>query len=77
MDMSKLNKHSELADRVREAMAASGVSRAEIARLTGLSYSVVHGAAAGTRDITAKTVTLILGAIGLEVRIVRKRKGAK
>ena len=75
--MPKEKRQDGLADQLRAAIAESGLTRAEIARRSGLSYSVVHGAAAGTRDLTVGTATRLCEALGLDVRLVPRKAKRK
>ena len=75
--MATTNQGQDFMAQLQDAMAQSGLTRAEIARRTGLSYSVVHGAAAGTRDITLGTATRLCEALGLEVRLLRRKAKRK
>ena len=60
---------NNLSDLVRGALIESGVSRFEIARRSGVSYSVVHGFAARERDVTLRTAESLLSAVGLGVHL--------
>ena len=75
--MANEERQDGLADQLRAAIAESGLTRAEIARRTGLSYSIVHAFVAGPRDITVGTATRLCEALGLEVRLVPRKAKQK
>ena len=61
---------------LREGIRASGMTRAELTRRSGLHYSAVHGFVGSDRDLTLRSATKLLRALGLEatLRPVRRRK---
>ena len=67
----------DLRQQLRDAMERSGLTRKRIADKTGLSYSMIHGLAEGTRDVRLDSASRIAELLGLELRPTRrgKRKG--
>ena len=67
----------DLRQQLIEAVERSGLTRKQIADETGLSYSMIHGLADGTRDVRLDSASRIANVLGLELRSVRrgKRKG--
>ena len=75
--MANEERQDGLADQLRAAIAESGLTRAEIARRTGLSYSIVHAFVAGPRDITVGTVERLCRALDMNVWLVRRKAKRK
>lgn len=68
--MSK--KKTDLAREIRRALKASGMSRFELSKRSGVSYSVIHRFIGEERDLTLRTASRLAGVLGLELRA---RKG--
>ncbi len=66
--MSKQVKQVDLAGQLREAIANSGLNRHQLAKRTGISYSVVHGFVGRECDITLGTASKMYEVIGAELR---------
>ncbi len=56
---------SDLAGQLRRAIGGSGLTRNQVAKQAGLSYSVIHGFMAGTKDLTLNTASRIAAIVGL------------
>lgn len=63
-----------LADLIRSAFADSGMSRFELSKRSGVSYSVTHRFITGERSVRLETADKMLAGLGLEVRLVQSRK---
>lgn len=60
----------DVAQALRVAIAESGVNRFQLAKRTGLPYSAIHAFVANEkRDIAASSVTKILKALKLTIKI--------
>jgi ribosome-binding protein aMBF1 (putative translation factor) len=72
--MSKKQKTTNLAEQLRAAFAASGMSRFAWAKQAGVSYGIVHRFCAADRDIVLSTASKLAGVLGLELRTVSQAK---
>ncbi len=72
---SKKPKSDGLADLIRSAFADSGMSRFELGKRSGVSYSVTHRFITGERSVRLETADKILAGLGLEARLAPTRKG--
>lgn len=72
--MSKATDTSDLAAQLRRAIDASGLSRYEIAKRTGLSYSMIHSFVAGSRGLMLDSGSAICRILALEIRPIPKRR---
>ena len=76
--MERMRKQTtDLAKALRAALAAADMSRFELSKRSGVSYSVIHRFFGGDRDLTLRTASKLADVLGLELRPVRrgKRKG--
>ncbi len=73
--MSKKRKQRDLGEQLREAFAASGLSRFELARRAGISYAIAHRFMAVKRDITLTTASKLADVLELELRPMRRSRG--
>ncbi len=64
-------------DQLREAARDSGLTRLQLAKRTGLPYSVVHGFVGGYRGLTLGSAAALCRVLGLELRPVRRRRMLK
>lgn len=72
--MEQMSKRkTDLAKALRTAFNASGMSRFELSRRCGVSYSVIHRFIAEERDLTLRTASRLSNVLGLELK--PKRKG--
>jgi ribosome-binding protein aMBF1 (putative translation factor) len=55
-----------LSAQLRNAIRLSGLTRNQIAKKSGLSYSLVHGFMAATKDLQLNSASRIAGIIGLK-----------
>ena len=60
-------KNTDLAERIRNAAKASGLSRFELAKRAGVSYSIVHRFMLGERDIRLSTASKLCNVLGLDL----------
>lgn len=58
---------SEVLQAARDARDALGITNADIGRMTGISTGQVGAVLSGKRNATAKTITVILAALSLEL----------
>lgn len=58
----------DLGEQLRKAMQRSGLTRNQIARQADLSYAVVHGFSAGTKDLRLSTASKIAAVVGIEFK---------
>ena len=71
--MGRMSKQkTDLAKGLRAAFKASGMSRFELAKRSGVSYSVIHRFFGGGRDLTLRTASRIADVLGMELRPKRK-----
>lgn len=63
--MSK--KKTDLAKTIRAAFKASGMSRFELAKRSGVSYSVIHRFIGSERDLTLGTASKLADVLGLRL----------
>ena len=68
---------NQLAESIRAALQASGLTRYQLSQQTGIAQAVLGRFAAGQRDITLSTAAKLLPALGLELGTTTKRKKAK
>ena len=66
--------NNQLADRIRAAMVASGMTRYQLSQQTGIAQAVLGRFAAGQRDITLSTAAKLLPALGLELGTTKRKK---
>jgi DNA-binding phage protein len=64
---------SELAEQLREAIAASGMSSYALARESGVDSGIIVRFLAGERDVTLSTASKIAAAVGVRFTKPRKR----
>lgn len=69
--MSKRPKQVDLAEQLRTAFEASGMTRFVLSKRSGVPYSGIHRFIAGDRDITLDTASRIAEVLGMELRPVR------
>ncbi len=65
---------TDLAETIRKAAAASGLSMLQLSKRTGIHYAAVHGFIGEYRDITLRTASKLCKLLELELRPVRKRR---
>lgn len=65
---SAVGRHVDLAEQLRQAIRRSGLTRNQIAKRTDLSYAIVHGFVAGTKDLRLATASKIAAIVGVELR---------
>ena len=70
--MSKRAATADLSDQLRSVFKKSGMSRFELARRAGISYSIVHRFVAADRDVALRTASRLADVLGLELRAKRK-----
>ena len=58
---------NQLADRIRAAMLASGLTRYQLSQQTGVAQAVLSRFAAGKRDLTLSTASRLVPALGLDL----------
>ena len=75
--MSKTSGTTDLAAELLAVFGKSGLSRFELARRSGVSYSVVHRFMAVERDITLGTASRLCDVLGVELRTVQVKKKRK
>ena len=77
LGMSKKARQVDLAGDLRAAIAESGVNRYQLARRTGISYSIIHGFVSGERDVTLATASRLVEAVGAEslLKVGTAKKG--
>ncbi len=71
--MSASERQVDLAKQLRRAIVKSGLNRLQLAKRSGVPYSVIHRFMAGNRDPALSTVTKLCRVLGLELRPRRKR----
>ena len=76
VEATNMRRTIDLGEQLRKAMRRSGLTRNQIARQADLSYAVVHGFFAGTKDLRLSTASKIAGVVGIEFR-KRKRADAR
>lgn len=70
----KTTRPTDLAGTIRKAIESSGLLRSELARQSGLSYSMIHRFMDG-HDLNLASGSKLCEALGLEL-VASKRKGA-
>ena len=65
---------NQLAESIRAAMQASGLTRYQLSQQTGIAQAVLGRFAAGQRDITLSTAAKLLPALGLELNTTKRKK---
>ncbi|NBN88172.1 MAG: XRE family transcriptional regulator [Proteobacteria bacterium] len=65
---------NQLADRIRAAMLASGLTRYQLSQQTGVSQAVLGRFASGKRDLTLSTASRLVPALGLKLETTTKRR---
>lgn len=68
--MDKLNGMSNLANELRKKITASGLNRLQIAKRSGLSYSLVHRFCAGA-ELSVPNAERVALALGYKISLVR------
>jgi transcriptional regulator with XRE-family HTH domain len=58
---------NQLADRIRAAMLASGLTRYQLSQQTGIAQSVLGRFASGERDLTLSTASRLVPTLGLDL----------
>jgi len=58
---------NQLANRIRAAMVASGLTRYQLSQQTGVAQAVLSRFAAGKRDLTLSTASRLVPALGLDL----------
>ena len=76
-DIMRNKSKSDLGNRLRAAFKASNMSRSELSRRSGVSYSVVHRFIGGDKDITLDTASRLCKVLGLELRTVGRAAGKR
>ena len=69
--LSMSTKKTDLARALRTAFKASGMTRFELSKRSGVSYSVVHRFIGDDRDVTLRTASRLATVLGL--RLVKGR----
>ncbi len=64
----------DLGQQLRVAMRQSGLTRKQIADQAGVSYSVIHCFAGGTRTMTLDTASRVADLLSVELRPKRKSR---
>lgn len=75
-EMGQVKATKSLGEQLQAAITRSGLTRNQIAKRTGLSYGLIHGFMAGTKDLTlssASKIAILLG-IGLCEAPIRTRR---
>ena len=54
---------------LRQAIAASGLTRAQVSKRAGIGYAAIHGFVGGTRDLTLDSASKVVAALGLRVEL--------
>jgi len=65
---------NQLANRIRAAMLASGLTRYQLSQQTGVSQAVLGRFASGKRDLTLSTASRLVPALGLRLETTTKRR---
>lgn len=68
---------NQLADRIRAAMLASGLTRYQLSQQTGVAQAVLGRFAAGKRDLTLATASRLVPALGLELGATKTKRRPK
>jgi transcriptional regulator with XRE-family HTH domain len=68
---------NQLADRIRAAMVASGLTRYQLSQQTGVAQAVLGRFAAGKRDLTLSTASRLVPALGLELATTKTKRRPK
>ncbi len=63
----------DLTRQLREAIRESDLNRNQISDRSGVSYSAVHGFAAGTQDLTLQTASKIAQVLGIQFSSRKQR----
>lgn len=66
-----------LASTLRRAIKADGRTIPEVAAAAGIDRALLWRFVTGRRDVKVETASAIIRALGLEARLVRRRKGEK
>lgn len=72
--MSAKRNKVDLAEQLRATFEQSGMSKFELARRSGVSYSGVHRFISGERDITLDTASRLAEVLGVEFHQVRRTR---
>jgi len=59
-------------EQIGRALKASGMSRFELSRRSGVAYSVIHRLLAGQNDVTLRTAERLCRVLGLGLTPIRK-----
>jgi len=57
---------------IGRALKASGMTRFELSRRSGVAYSVIHRLLAGQNDVTLRTAERLCRVLGLDLAPIRK-----
>jgi transcriptional regulator with XRE-family HTH domain len=68
---------NQLADRIRAAMVASGLTRYALSQKTGIDQGVLGRFASGKRDLTLATASRLVPALGLELGATKTKRRPK
>ncbi len=63
-----MKRRVDLAKQLRQAIKKSGLTRNQIAKQADVSYAIVHGFVAGTKDLRLETASKIAAVVGVELR---------
>ena len=50
---------------LRQAIAASGLTRAQVSKRAGIGYAAIHGFVGGARDLTLESASKVVAALDL------------
>lgn len=70
--MSKNAEPTNLAEVIRRTFRKSGMSMKQLSERADVPYASVHGLIQHNRDVTLSTTSRLCGALGLELRPVRR-----
>ena len=65
---------NEMAERIRTAFRASGLSMKRLSELSGVPYAGVHGFVNRTRDPALSTAAKLCKVLGLELRPAKRAR---
>jgi ribosome-binding protein aMBF1 (putative translation factor) len=68
---------NQLADRIRAAMLASGMTRYQLSQQTGIDQAVLGRFASGKRDLTLSTASRLVPALGLKLGATKTKRKPK
>ena len=62
---------------LRQAIAASGLTRSQVSKRAEIGYAAIHGFVGGTRDLTLDSASKVVAALGLRVDLKPARNKRK